>query len=484
MKPESLLFAFARALDDILGRLAMQECADQAHPGSIAAIAIAYSGGLDSSVLLHLAHQYALDKKIGLFAFHIHHGISPNADGWLSHCERECARLAIGFDAHRIQLEDSAASGIEEAARIGRYAGLGQLCRRHHIPLLLTAHHLDDQAETVLLQLLRGSGIAGICGMEQANGAPELLGGPSPVMARPLLAISRQELEAYVDGNAIAHIEDESNLDPRYTRNALRQLIMPRLAENFPGFQQRFARTAQHAQAAQRLLNKLAEQDLAVCQNGVCLDTEQLKQLSPDRGNNLLRYWFAKHGLRMPSSAWLVEMRRQLLEAKADAQLCVTHPECHVRRYRDKLYLTPKSARQEAEADDASAAQQLFRWDGAPQLRFAVFDGVLYFDTAAPAEPGIDADWLRGQDLRIHYREGGERLKLAANRPSKNLKHHYQVLDVPSWERETLPIVSASAQLLFAAGIGMDCGRFCATSNLRIRLRWQPDAERTIRMIC
>ena len=459
-KQNALVFeAFERALGVIRTRVSVSA----APPG----IAIAYSGGLDSSALLHLAHVYAATHGIKLYAFHIHHGLSPNADDWLAHCHEECARLGVTFDARHVNLAGKDKSGVEEAARISRYAALGELCRAHRTPLLLTAHHQDDQAETVLLQLLRGSGVAGMSGMDEANTAFDLLGDCKLLMGRPLLAVSRAALDEFVISEAIPYIEDESNMDPRYARNALRHKVMPALAEYFPGFQQRFARTAAHAQSAQRLLVELAAQDLASCLDGDCLDIKQIRRLSSDRIDNLLRYWFGTRGVRMPSTSWLSEMRTQLLEAKADAQLCVTHADCHIRRHRDRVFITPKF-----ETDIEDLEPQVFRWNGETAMRFAAFGGVLYFESA---EQGVEADWLRGRDLCISLRSGGERLKLALNRPTKSLKYHYQAFDVPAWERERLPLVTSANHLLFAAGIGMDCHHLGSTPGLHIRFRWQPD---------
>lgn len=436
-----------------------------------AAMAIALSGGLDSSALLHLAHDYARSHGIALFAFHIHHGISPHADAWQAHCAALCAVLDVTFEARRVTLEDRARKGTEEAARNSRYAALGALCRAHGVRLLLTAHHLDDQAETVLLQLLRGSGTAGLSGMDGANSAPALLGNPELVMARPLLAASRKQLAAYVAAHQIAYVDDESNADPRFARNALRHTVMPALAAAFPGFQERFARSAQHAQSAQRLLTELAAQDLASCIDGDCLDIGKLRLLSTDRCYNLLRHWFGMRGLRMPSTAWLAEMLAQLLEARPDAQLLVTHPDCHVRRHRERLFLTPKLAELAGtrEEGDEDRPGQAFSWGGEARLDFPAYGGVLYFDAD---EQGVDAAWLRGQELMIDFRKGGERLKLALNRPTKTLKYHYQACGVPAWERERLPTVSAGGKLLFAAGIGMDCHHLSALAAPRIRLRW------------
>ena len=316
--------------------------------------------------------------------------------------------------------------------------------------------------------------------MDGANSAPELLGNPDLVMARPLLPVSRRQLEAYVAKHAIAHIHDESNDDPRFARNALRHQVMPVLAQAFPGFQERFARSAQHAQSAQRLLTELATQDLASCLDGDCIELAKLRALSADRCYNLLRHWFGTRGLRMPSTAWLVEMLAQLLEARPDAQLLVTHPDCHVRRHRDRLYLTPKLGdlagmreRDDAGIPGLEKASQAFTWKGEVSLAFPAYGGVLHFDAVEAGGQGIDLAWLQAQTLTIDFRQGGERLKLALNRPTKSLKYHYQAFDVPAWERERLPLVCAAQQLLYAAGIGLDCHCLSLLDRPRVTLRWQ-----------
>lgn len=459
-----LAATFAQALAAAEQRVAGQ--------GGLSRIGVALSGGLDSSALLQLAHDYASEAGIALYAFHIHHGISPNADSWLAHCEQACAALGVTFAARRVDLQNAGKSGLEAAARKSRYAALGALCHEHGVRLLLTAHHQDDQAETVLLQLLRGSGTAGLSGMDAANAAPELLANPELLMARPLLPASRKQLAAFVAERGIAHIEDESNEDTRFARNALRHQVMPALAAAFPGFQERFARSAAHAQSAQRLLTELAEQDLAACLDGDCLDVAKLRQLSVDRSYNLLRHWFGTRGLRMPSTAWLAEMLTQLVEARYDAQLLVTHPDCHVRRHRDRLYLTPKLAELEGSREDQfdQSPGLSFRWNGEAELGFPAYGGVLYFDEA---EDGIDGAWLRGQALVIEFRKGGERLKLAPNRSTRGLKYHYQACNIPAWERSRLPVVSTRERLMYAAGIGMDCHHLGQGEAPRYRLRWQ-----------
>jgi tRNA(Ile)-lysidine synthase len=492
---------FARALDTVRAQAPTgtgdDTGADTDTPG---AIAVAFSGGLDSSALLHLAHAYADRHGLALFAFHVHHGISPNADAWAQKCREACAALGVTYDERRVTLAKTR-SGVEAAARKLRYAALGDMCRVHGVRLLLTAHHLDDQAETVLLQLLRGSGSAGLSGMDAANSAAELLGNPDLVMARPLLPVSRGALEDYVEANHIQYSDDESNLDPRYARNALRLQVMPALARAFPGFQERFARSAAHAQSAQRMLTELAAQDLAGClsgklddqtSDGQTIDVAKLRAMSLDRVQNLLRYWFGTRGLRMPSTAWLAELVTQLVEARHDAQVLVTHPDCHIRRHRDRLYITPKLDELAGmrDPDDEGVfvkyAQQ-FRWQGEAGIAFPDYGGTLYFDQVgagveagveAETRQGFDAAWLRQQGLQIDFRKGGERLKPAANRPTRSLKYHYQACDVPAWERTRLPIVSlssAGAALLFAAGIGMDCRHLATGPAPLISLRWQSD---------
>jgi tRNA(Ile)-lysidine synthase len=457
-------------------------------------VAIAFSGGLDSSALLHLVHAWSRTAAPAvppapaaaslaapapcaprLYAFHVHHGLSPNADAWLAHCERECAALGITFACRRITLGDNS-SGTEAAARKSRYAALGAMCAEHHVRLLLTAHHQDDQAETILLQLLRGSGPAGLSGMDTANRAPTLLGSADILLARPLLTASRAELEQYVRDHVIAHIEDESNADQRYARNALRHSVMPQFEQAFPGYQDRFARSARHAQSAQHLLDELAADDLraslrpAVSGNEpsdprASLDLARLRAMSEDRCNNLLRHWFAQRSVRLPSTSWLAEMREQALTARDDANLRVTHPDCEVRRHRDRLYLVPRRA---ALPD----TDQHFQWDGETQIAFPAFSGVLHFDLAPD---GLDPDWLRQQMLSLGRRKGGERLKPAANRPTRDLKHHYQSLGIPAWERDRAAIVSIPGQLLYASGIGMDCHKMTLGQGARIVFRWEAE---------
>jgi tRNA(Ile)-lysidine synthase len=254
---------------------------------------------------------------------------------------------------------------------------------------------------------------------------------------------------------------------------------MPALAQAFPGFQQRFARSAAHAQSAQRLLTELAEGDVAALLVDGAIDVARLRGMSLDRVYNLLRHWFASQGLAMPSTAWLTEMVAQLIEARHDAQLLVTHPACHIRRHRDRLYITPKLPELAGmrDPDDEGIIDkpgESFRWQGEAQLAFPAYGGVLHVE---PGTLGFDPAWLREQKLVIDFRKGGERLKLAANRPTRALKAHYQAADIPAWERARLPTVSSGRDLLFAAGLGMDCHHFASDQPECVALRWESTAK-------
>jgi tRNA(Ile)-lysidine synthase len=438
-------------------------------PDALPPVAVALSGGLDSMVLLRLAHAHGLDVR----ALHVHHGLSPNADAWRDHCAAAAAELGIPFDWRAVVVAKGK-SGIEAAARKLRYAALGEMCRVHGAGVLLTAHHLDDQVETVLLQLLRGSGPAGLSGMDPANRAPGLLGDERLAMARPLLCVARADLEAFAHEQGIVWVEDESNTDPRYARNALRHQVMPALAAAFPGYQQRVARSSAHTRSAQRLLDELGAQDLASCLDGDALDLVRVRALSRDRIDNLLRHWFSVRRLAMPSTAWLVQMVAQILSARDDAQLLVDHPDVEVRRHRDQLFLVPRRPQLAGMRDPEDAGiidkhAHAFRWQGEASIAFPDYGGVLHFDAA---ERGFDPAWLRAHGLEIDFRKGGEKLKLAHNRPSRSLKMHYQASGIPAWERGRLPIVNAGFDLLFAAGLGMDC-RHMTEGRGRIALRWE-----------
>ena len=453
---------------------AMQIIAEKQTSSAVAGplrLAVAYSGGLDSAVLLHLACAYAKQSGSIVMAFHVHHGLSPHADAWVMHCQAQCAALDVPFEVQYIDLGSTSEVGVEATARNKRYAALGRLCTSHHIDVLLTAHHQDDQAETILLQLLRGSGVAGLCGMQQCHPAAQLLGSDSVLLARPLLDVTRAEIEGYATQNEIAHIEDESNLDARYLRNALRLKIMPLLADYFPGYQSRFARSAQHAQHNLELIEQLAHQDYVDClvaPGSAILNAERLQLLPDARLDNVLRYWIAAHHRKMPSTARLAQMRKQLLTARDDARVCVKHGDMEVHRYRQQLSISGCAA--------TPPPAQKFTWQGEAVIAFPAFSGTLQIDPVESGEAGIRRDWLLAHPLEIRLRQGGERMKLAANRPNRDMKSHYQTFGIPYWQRERLPFIFSGNELVYAAGIGIS-GVLLESADQCVTLRWVANTE-------
>lgn len=463
---------FERALEAILARVFHMEDANKAGlsslPGSLEniRIAIAYSGGLDSSALLHLAHRFAVETGCKLFAFHVHHGLNPNADDWLAHCENECQQLGVSFDCRKVKVDRKSSDGIEADARLKRYQALGEMCREHGVPLLLTAHHEDDQVETVLLQLMRGAGVAGLSGMEASGHSPELFGDNKLVLGRPLLSVSRSELESCLSSIGASHVDDDSNIDVKYTRNAIRHKLVPVLDELFPGFRKRLARTAQHAQSAQRLLEEVARNDIESCSSGKNdLNLEHMRLLDQDRIDNLLRYWLAENGVRMPSTAWLLQARQQLMEAREDAQIDLILDGHTIRRYRQTISLG-KSVELAGNQPHPFEIQ----WHGEKTFRLHQWHGTLHFEET---ETGFDIDWIQRRKLRIEPYRGNARLKLPG-RPTKTLKALCQDAGIPSWERHFLPLIFSGDDLVYAGGIGM--GASCFKKNGKcVQIRWERD---------
>ncbi|MBM3366376.1 MAG: tRNA lysidine(34) synthetase TilS [Betaproteobacteria bacterium] len=427
---------FERALEAILARVVVSDLQ----------IAVAYSGGLDSSVLLHLAAHYCQRQAMPLHAFHVHHGLSPFADDWLRHGEQQASALGVSFDAARITLDDATGS-IEHAARSARYAALGTLCRKRGVQLVLTAHHQDDQAETVLMQLFRGAGLRGLGGISDLHGA-SLLMGEGVMLGRPLLACSRKDLATTAKQHRISYVDDESNADTRYRRNAIRHQIMPQIEHYYPGLSATLERSSRHWQSAQQLLDELAVIDLAASANGGALIIHQLAQLSDQRIDNLLRYWLLQQGASYaPSTAQLQQLRSQIMRARAD-----THPSltlCGMQLERQAGMLVALPCTELLPPTDPLA----IRWHGEPEIAVPQWRGSLLFTEAAS---GISPQRLEAHALTLQPRSGGERLKPDLARPSRSLKNLFQQAVLPAQQRPWLPLAYLNGQLVFAAGLGMD----------------------------
>ena len=251
-------------------------------------IALGFSGGLDSTVLLDALVRVAGPTRC--VALHIHHGLSPNADDWLAHCEARAREYGVSFEARHVNIARERDIGVEAAAREARYRALNEMCEQQRVTTLWLAQHADDQAETVLLQLLRGAGMAGLAAMAAEPMNPQDASQSCLSRMRPLLTVARVQLEQYAHEHALRWVEDESNADTQYLRNALRHDIIPKLAAHFPAYRTALARTAKHAANAQQLLNELAELDMRSISRGVRLSRTALLALDDVRALNVMRF--------------------------------------------------------------------------------------------------------------------------------------------------------------------------------------------------
>lgn len=427
-------------------------------------LAVAYSGGLDSTVLLHAASAWAKEHHQALVALHIHHGLSPHADDWLSFCAQQAKRWNVEFAARRVSLPPQPREGLEGAARQARYTALSQLCLEHGVTVLLSAHHMDDQAETVLLQLLRGAGVQGLAAMPVFRCLPSgyEVGGqdsmsPLPVgLLRPFLQCSRRQLAAYAQAYGLVHIEDESNADVRLARNAIRHRLAPVMSELQPAFARAIARSARHLAEAQSLLDELAQQDLIMVQAGPdALSLCALTALPLARVRNLMRYWLRLYG-RMPGERRLEALLAQLLRHQNDSQTVFHHAGVVLRIWRGIVWCDSAHNQEGYAGTKAKKAESVsLDWRGHTVWQLPEWGGEVLFEPTVSGD-GIPEQVLWASTLHARPRAGGERIRLAVGRPSRTLKNVFQEAEIPPWRRQ-VPVIWLGEQLLFVPHIGMDC---------------------------
>jgi tRNA(Ile)-lysidine synthase len=399
-------------------------------------ILVGLSGGVDSVALLHLLHDLAPRFSWKLSALHVHHGISPNADAWAEFCSLLCAHLNIPLTIERVDIAPlRAGHGIEAAARKLRHEAL--TCRSCDFVAL--AHHADDQAETLLLQLLRGAGVKGAAAM------PVLSHGAAPALVRPLLHASRQEILDYAVAHGLKWIEDESNADDSYPRNFLRHRVLPLLGQRFPACRDTLARSALHFAEASELLDELAQQDAAQAMHADSLDVSALSALGAARARNLLRYFLHCQGGAMPQAVQLDEMLRQLCEARRDAAVCVKFGGWQLRRYRGRAYALP--------ALGGFDRALVLPWNGENELAWPALNGQVRFERVQGA--GISLAKLRRAPVALRLRGGGETLRPHLRAVARSLKNLLQEHEVPPWRRERLPLLYCGGELVCVTGVAV-----------------------------
>ena len=410
-------------------------------------ILVGFSGGLDSTVLLHLLCELLPPERIT--AVHIHHGLSENADDWQQHAKALCHSLGVRLISESVVVNETGA-GLESAARDARYTVFEKQLVKNGV--LLLGHHADDQVETVLFRLLRGSGARGLSGIPQirAVGTGHLI--------RPLLNKPKSSLQAYAQARQLSWIEDESNQQQQFDRNYLRNTVIPKLAQRWPDYVQGVMRSAEQSGQSDQLADSVARADLALLdprleRGGWSLDLARMVELEPLRQKNLLRYWPEIYGLAALGQTFIDEVISSLLSAREDSEPKVLRADLQLCRYRQRLYLLRRSGR--AKADLGLC---LF-WSGDEPL--VLPDGNLLITEPTLGE-GLRLNNV--ERLEVRFRQGGERCQPLGREHSNSLKKLLQEYGLEPWWRERVPLFYIDQHLV-------------AVGNLWVCEGWQAGAE-------
>ena len=409
---------------------------NQSHK-KIKSMTVALSGGIDSVVLLHLLHQLQKKHRFILNAMHVHHGLSQNADKWVKFCEKLCMKLSLPLDVEYIQLPHKKSLGIEGEARRLRYEKL----LKTKTDLIVLAHHQDDQAETFLLQLIRGAGVKGLSSMAHFDARKKLW--------RPLLNQSKSDVESYAKQHKLKWIEDESNLNTDFDRNFIRSKVLPILKNRFNHIIKVISRSSAHLAEAQNLLDDLARLDLKSYLKSnnykYKLQVKTLNKLSLTRAKNVLRYWLEMNNQLMPSKDLLDELLRQVLHAKKDAELKIELSKAfEIRRYKDEIYIVKKNQNTNKNYEIVWKGESEILLPNGSKLQFKKTKG-----------KGIALSKLKNKKLKITNRQDKQSLKLDNKRPSKSLKNLYQESNIPPWIRKDLPLIFIDQDLAFVPHLGI-----------------------------
>ncbi|WP_133129613.1 tRNA lysidine(34) synthetase TilS [Legionella yabuuchiae] len=403
---------------------------------------IGFSGGLDSTVLLHaLSFESSLATKI--VAVHVNHGISPNANQWQELCEHTAEILKVQFMAFKPEFSKEA--NLEEEARIARYYVFSSLMSTEDG--LILAHHNDDQAETVLLNLFRGAGVDGLAAMPEEKPLAE------GVLFRPLLHRTRLELERYAKEHQLSWVQDESNLNLAFSRNFIRHKIIPLLSTKWPGVMNNLSRTSEHCQEAQRVLNELAWSDSGMQNlNQPILSLDKLKRLTQARLTNVIRLWLRANGVRIPSAKRLQSLLNELILARALANPSMEWDNIQLKRYRQSLYLI---------SSKPNVLPERIPWNNFPS--HLEIKGLGWLQ-AIEAQKGLCIS--KGSQIDVRFRQGGETFKW--HRQTKSLKKLWQEWQVPPWERDNIPLIYVNGQLAAVVGFAVSDDVYCEDSGWAI----------------
>lgn len=420
--------------------------------GPAAALCVAYSGGADSTALLHALARLPRARERGLRALHVDHGLHADSTRWAEHCERFCEALDIPIQIVRAQVEHARGEGVEAAGRRARYEAF----ERHLRPgeWLALAHHRDDQVETVLLKLLRGAGPQGLAGMRERRPLKQ------GTLWRPLLDTPRSVLRDYVAAHGLEYIEDPSNADILLSRNYLRAEILPRLHAHWPHATQSILHSAKLCRDSADHLDALAGSALqALVRNGSTLDATGWSALPDALRALVLERWLHDRGLSAPTQAQMAELRRQVMQAREDHVPLVAWPGTEVRVWRGALHaMAPSGPLPEGWA---------CAWRGEPLALPGGGTLALADESGAPGSRRFQ------EPLQVRFRRGGERIKPANDAHTRELRDLLQRAGVPPWQRARIPLVFRGDELLAVADLwSSEAGRACF-ARAGAQPRWQ-----------
>ncbi len=418
----------------------------------VARLCLALSGGVDSAALLHACDRIrARQPSVQLRAIHVNHGLQPAAPQWTKHCLALCARLGVPFEAVELALAPPRGASVEAVARDARYRALS--ARLQPGEALLTAHHQDDQLETVLLQLFRGAGIAGLAAM------PESAAFGDDLHLRPLLDVTRSDIVAFAATAGLDVVEDSTNTSERVDRGLLRREITPRLRARWPSVARSVARSARHAGSAQALLDQLAEIDAAGSLRQDQLRVARVLELPRARQANLLRWWIRRSGLGLPSEARLGALLDDLLTAGAGAQPVVTWPSGEVRRHDGWMYaMRPLSPPGDGPWPFVSGQVLAIRGVGTLELVSTIGTGF-----SAPRFPG---------PFELSLRRGGERFRPQGSTAEKSVTRWLREAGIEPWLRSRVPLLYAGATLLAVGDAWIAAGSAALPGEAGLAVRW------------
>lgn len=411
-------------------------------------LTLALSGGVDSVVLLDILAELRGPLQFHLSATHVNHRLSPLASDWADFCAARCTDYGVALEIACVTVSPAGES-LEAAARAARHAALA--CSP--ADFIVLAHHLDDQIETLLLQLLRGCGVAGASAMAEENQR----------LLRPLLELPRTALEHYARQHKLAWVDDESNLDTRFDRNFLRHRLLPVVAERFPAYRETLYRASRNFAESAYLQDELARLDGANAIDDQKLSVHVLARLPAPRARNLLRHFLKQHGIPAPSAIRLEEMLRQLLDARRDAQINIPLGAFELKRFLESAWLVP--------ALSPPPSSLCRPWHGEEEVPLPELGGALKFWPAHGQ--GISLACLQQERVTIRIRQGGERLRPDSTRPSRSLKNLFQESSMPPWSRRTLPLLFSGDNLAAVVGIGIDCRFHARPDEPGVMLEWK-----------